>query len=340
MCRWRTPLHVLLSAAAAFALALSFSPIVPARADTAPKPYVVCIDPGHGGTPVNGHPEITYDSGAIGLHGLVEKDLTLDVSRRLRAQLEADMVTVVMTRDGDAPISIEQRSQICNAAHADLFMSIHFNAFTDPKVGGSLVLYPGPKDLEFARVADKRMAAALGRSGIGDGGPQLRDDWWISVQAPVVTVEPAYITNPHEAGLLATPAFRDSLATSLRDGIETYKPDILRRKAQLLTDGQPPRLEPATGTGDSATPVPPPAPGLSFLDWLILVAAAAALIRWRRQLLPVLAVMLRVGVAGVTWVLVRRNRKLRRRRALRERHLVGRKVETLRPTSVYDELFL
>src|SRR5947209_8573481 len=127
MCRWRSHLHVLLSAAVALALALSLSPVAPAAADSAPAPYVVCLDPGHGGSPVNGHPEITYDSGALGLDGLVEKDLTLDVARRLRAQLQADLVSVVMTRDSDAPVSIEDRSKTCNDAHADLFMSIHFN---------------------------------------------------------------------------------------------------------------------------------------------------------------------------------------------------------------------
>ena len=342
MCRWRSSLHVLLSAAAALALALSFSPVVPARADV-PTPYVICVDPGHGGSPVNGHPEITYDSGALGLDGLVEKDVTLDVARRLRAQLQADMVTVVMTRDSDAPISIEQRSQTCNAAHADLFISIHFNAFTDPAVGGSLVLYPGAKDVEFARVVDRRMAAYLGKQGIGDGGPQLRDDWWISVQAPVVTVEPAYVTNPHEAGLLTTGGFRDTLATSLRDGIETYKPDILVRKQQLIAAGQPPQLQAPAGSISGPATAASTSSGPGPLQWLMLIAATALAIRWRRPLGRLVLALARGGLAGATWLWVRRNRRRRRRRAvLRERGVVGRRVETLprRKASVYDELYL
>jgi N-acetylmuramoyl-L-alanine amidase len=76
------------------------------------------LDAGHGGD----------DEGARGAHGVVEKELVLDVARRLRAQLEATGLQVVLTRDRDVYVSLEERTAIANQARGDLFLSIHANA--------------------------------------------------------------------------------------------------------------------------------------------------------------------------------------------------------------------
>jgi N-acetylmuramoyl-L-alanine amidase len=106
---------------------------VPARAassqDPAPAPSrgsrrapdrfdTVVLDPGHGGD----------DEGARGVNGILEKDLVLDVVRRLRGRLEAAGLHVVLTRDHDVYVSLERRTAIANDAHADLFVSVHANA--------------------------------------------------------------------------------------------------------------------------------------------------------------------------------------------------------------------
>ncbi|MCK5845685.1 MAG: N-acetylmuramoyl-L-alanine amidase, partial [Victivallales bacterium] len=79
----------------------------------------VVIDAGHGGK----------DSGARNdRYSLLEKDLTLDVSRRLKALLENAGFEVVMTRDSDVYIPLAQRPKVANRAKADLFISLHFNA--------------------------------------------------------------------------------------------------------------------------------------------------------------------------------------------------------------------
>lgn len=334
-------LHVLLSAPAAAALAFAAIAPAPALADSAPQPYTIVVDPGHGGSPDPNNPQLTYDSGALGLDGLVEKDITLDVSKRLRTLLQSDLVHVVLTRDTDIPMGIDQRSAIANASNADLFVSVHFNAYTDPAIGGSLVLYPGQKDVQFAQIMDQRLAAHFRPYGIGDGGPQLRDNWWISIHAPVVTVEPAYVTNQHEADLLATESFREVVAEAVKDGIETYRPDILSRKQALLAWQRSQSASSQGGAvGAAVSGVSLATGGSGILHWLLLIAAGAAAVRFRRPLWRVTRFTVRVGMLLARHSLIHRNAKRRRRRQVRERALVARSARLARPQSVYDELFL
>jgi N-acetylmuramoyl-L-alanine amidase len=78
----------------------------------------VVLDAGHGGD----------DQGARGAHGVVEKDLVLDVARRLRARLNAAGLQVLLTRERDVYVPLEDRTTIANEARGDLFISIHANA--------------------------------------------------------------------------------------------------------------------------------------------------------------------------------------------------------------------
>jgi len=88
----------------------------------------VAIDAGHGGD----------DLGAKGSGGTIEKDITLSVARRLRAALEARLgVRVVMTREDDSAVPIENRSALANNNKADLFLSLHANASFRPEVAGA-----------------------------------------------------------------------------------------------------------------------------------------------------------------------------------------------------------
>jgi N-acetylmuramoyl-L-alanine amidase len=78
----------------------------------------IVIDPGHGGD----------DPGAVGKTGLKEKDLVLDISKRVKDKLGESGVGVVMTRDRDKFIPLTKRSQIANDSDADFFVSVHANA--------------------------------------------------------------------------------------------------------------------------------------------------------------------------------------------------------------------
>ena len=78
----------------------------------------VVIDPGHGG----------HDTGAIGPSGVREKDVALGIARKLKDRLEAEGLEVLLTRDDDSFVKLEDRSKAANLARGDLFISVHCNA--------------------------------------------------------------------------------------------------------------------------------------------------------------------------------------------------------------------
>jgi len=105
----------------------------------------IVIDPGHGG----------HDTGTIGPNGLYEKDLVLDVSKRLGKLLESRLgAQVVFTRRDDTFIPLETRTSIANQEQADLFVSVHANSSHDPDARGVETYYlnftSSPEALEVA----------------------------------------------------------------------------------------------------------------------------------------------------------------------------------------------
>jgi N-acetylmuramoyl-L-alanine amidase len=107
----------------------------------------IVIDPGHGG----------HDTGTIGPHGLMEKDLCLDVALRLGHEIEEKLpgAEVVYTRKDDTFIPLEQRTAIANEAKADLFVSIHANSSHDEAARGIETYY-----LNFATSEESMEVAA------------------------------------------------------------------------------------------------------------------------------------------------------------------------------------
>ncbi len=94
------------------------------------RPLVIAIDAGHGG----------QDPGARGANGSREKDITLKIARELARQVNATPgLKAYLTRDTDMFIPLAQRYQKARAAKADLFVSIHADAFTNPEASGSSV---------------------------------------------------------------------------------------------------------------------------------------------------------------------------------------------------------
>lgn len=90
----------------------------PANVDTVDRFDVIVLDAGHGG----------QDEGATGPSGLHEKDLVLEVTNLLAERLRARGVHVVLTRNKDEFLSLEERTAVANDSRADLFLSIHANA--------------------------------------------------------------------------------------------------------------------------------------------------------------------------------------------------------------------
>ena len=106
----------------------------------------IVIDPGHGG----------HDTGTIGPHGLMEKDLCLDVALRLGHEIEEKLpgAEVIYTRKDDTFVPLEERTAIANEAKADLFISVHANSSHDAAARGIETYY-----LNFA-TSEESMAVA------------------------------------------------------------------------------------------------------------------------------------------------------------------------------------
>lgn len=91
----------------------------------------IVLDPGHGGT----------DPGAIGRSGITEKQLTLQIAKQVGARLEAAGYEVLMTRDEDTTVSLQERTEYANGVDADLFLSIHVNSARNRRLRGFETYY-------------------------------------------------------------------------------------------------------------------------------------------------------------------------------------------------------
>lgn len=116
------------------------------------RDMVVMLDPGHGGK----------DPGAIGPGGTYEKNVVLPIARKLQQKLNSQRgVRAYLTRDTDVYLHLRERTRIAHEHNADLFMSIHADAFRDPSVTGSsvYVLSEGGASSEMARLLAKSQNA-------------------------------------------------------------------------------------------------------------------------------------------------------------------------------------
>ncbi|MFQ5586801.1 MAG: N-acetylmuramoyl-L-alanine amidase [Thermodesulfobacteriota bacterium] len=122
----------------------------PSQAET--KVTTIVIDPGHGGK----------DPGAIGKRGLREKDVNLRIARKLKQALKKRFNgRVILTRDGDRFIPLEERTAIANTKRADLFLSIHVNASLNRKARGVETYYLNfTTDEEAIRLAARENATS------------------------------------------------------------------------------------------------------------------------------------------------------------------------------------
>ncbi len=175
----------------------------------------VVVDPGHGGV----------DSGAIGLTGLLEKEVNLDVGERLKKLLEDAGAIVVMTREGDQSTSNRVRVEVTNDSKADVFVSIHANAYSDPDSNGTETFYCSQNS---NRDVSKYLAQQLQREliaelGLRDRGVKTRSFYVIKeTEIPSALVELAFLTNKEEEELLRTPEARAGSAEALFRGLEAY----------------------------------------------------------------------------------------------------------------------
>lgn len=125
--------------------------VKPPIADTG-RIRTIVIDAGHGGK----------DPGAIGPTGLMEKDVALDIAKRLKAKLESKMdCKVLLTRTTDRFLELDERTMFANSVNADLFISVHLNASRDRSARGveTYFLSPARSKDELATAARENMMA-------------------------------------------------------------------------------------------------------------------------------------------------------------------------------------
>ena len=117
----------------------------------------IVIDAGHGGK----------DPGAVGYKGTKEKDIALDVAKRLEKKLSKNMnVKIVMTRDEDVFLRLSERTKIANESNGNLFISIHTNAAEDRRASGFETFLIGPNKNEAAVRVAARENAVLELEGV------------------------------------------------------------------------------------------------------------------------------------------------------------------------------
>lgn len=130
----------------------------------------VVVDPGHGGKM----------PGAIAKSGLREKDVNLDIAKRLKKLLEAQGMEVIMTRSADRDVALAKRAEIANNAKADLFLSIHSNANRVKSMNGFEVYYVSPtvSDNKRALTAAKDEPLPVDSSSLASSAPDLKIILW------------------------------------------------------------------------------------------------------------------------------------------------------------------
>ncbi|WP_368657991.1 cell wall-binding repeat-containing protein [Metabacillus halosaccharovorans] len=173
----------------------------------------IVIDAGHG----------DQDSGAVG-NGIQEKDVVLDVSKRLVNKLKNKDVVPYMTRSEDNFLELEERVEYAKSKNADAFISVHANSFTSTSANGTETywnsMYAGSQSKSLATEIQSRLVTRLGTR---DRGVKEANYYVIkNNKMPSVLVELAFISNSSDAKKLKDPSYRDKAAQAIYEGIDNY----------------------------------------------------------------------------------------------------------------------
>ncbi|MGA7617456.1 MAG: N-acetylmuramoyl-L-alanine amidase [Thermoanaerobaculia bacterium] len=248
----------------------------------------IVLDPGHGGKEV----------GAIGPSGLMEKDATLELCRRLQNLLTSRLgVRVVLTRDDDSVVPLEQRTAVANQYKADLFLSVHMNAATVKGAKGTETYFLSldASDEVARRAAEIENASASsapgGKSDLkmilwdlaqqeylneshrlavdvqdemntlagiqGRGVKQAPFKVLVGATMPAALVEVAFITNPDEEAKLRSDRFQEQAADALEHAIAKFKSEY---EARIGLGGPETSGRAAAPAAAAAPPPASPAP--------------------------------------------------------------------------------
>ena len=195
------------------------------RVTEATDQKVVVVDAGHGGR----------DPGKVGVDGCLEKDLNLEIAKKVQAILEQQDIKVIMIRDTDKGLYEEQTSNkkvqdmknrcaLINETEPDCVVSIHQNSYHEEYVSGAQVFY-------YSSSAEgKALAEALQSELVSYADPEnhrqakANDSYYLlkKTEAPIAIVECGFLSNWEEAAKLQDDGYQSRVAWAVSMGILTY----------------------------------------------------------------------------------------------------------------------
>lgn len=229
-------------------------PSLPSLTTPRPTLQTIVIDPGHGGP----------DNGVTGAGGALEKTITLEVARRVKTLIEARLgIRVLLTREDDVAMPIDERASLANNNKADLFISLHANASFVRSVSGAEVFYLAmDEEVEVARRAAEADSVTV--PVIGGGSRTIDVVRWDMAQArhletssvlaglleqelrarvplgprplqqaplrvllganmPAALVEMAYLTNAGQASRAGSPEFQTAVSEAIYETVLRFR---------------------------------------------------------------------------------------------------------------------
>jgi N-acetylmuramoyl-L-alanine amidase len=175
------------------------------------KNLVIAIDAGHGGS----------NKGAFGLTGVMEKDMTLAISKELQAALEAEGAKVITTRTRDTTYDNHDRYTVFQQANPHLLISIHLNSSADPvRIKGASTYY---KHIGY-RPLTKTILQRMLEMGLSEYGNVGNFNFILNgfTEFPNVLVETLFISNPEDESNVLDPAYRKQMADAIVKGINDW----------------------------------------------------------------------------------------------------------------------
>jgi len=183
----------------------------------------IVIDAGHGGN----------DPGKVGVNDALEKDINLQIAKKVKELLEEKDMKVVMTRVDDVMLGsgesnnkklqdMKERVSLMKQEKPDLVVSIHQNSYTDSSVSGAQVFYyTGSKEGE--RAAKLMQEALLSINENNKRQAKANDSYYLlkHVDAPAIIVECGFLSNPQEAEKLITEEYQYLISNAIVKGIES-----------------------------------------------------------------------------------------------------------------------
>ena len=191
--------------------------------------FTVILDPGHGG----------LDGGAVGINGVVEKDVNLSIALELRALLEAAGYSVVMTREEDVSIHDQTAKTVAEKKRSDLknrlkltedypdsiFISIHQNRFSESKYSGAQMFYGKnhPESKVLAEILQQSIVSLLQEGNTRQVKPAGKELYLLyHSDRPTVLAECGFLSNPQEEALLNTEEYRRKMAFAIFSAVLKY----------------------------------------------------------------------------------------------------------------------